>query len=83
MEENTMLIFSNDRKRVMECTTLGITRNIGAKKEEKYAITGTTGFSGSLEGSYTLAFFPDEKSAMDELEKAYNAFAEGAASYKF
>lgn len=78
-----MLIISQDRKRVMECTTLGVTKNFGAKKDEKYAIIGTTGFSGALEGSYTLALYPDEKTAMDELEKAFNAFAEGAASYKF
>lgn len=78
-----MLIFSQDKKRVMECTTLGVVKNFGAKKEEKYAITGTTGFSGSLDGNYTLALFPDEKTAMDELEKAFNAFAEGATSYKF
>lgn len=78
-----MLVYSQDRKRVMECTTLGISRNIGAKKEEKYSVIGTTGFSGALEGSYTLALFPDEKSAMDELEKAFNAFAQGASSYKF
>lgn len=78
-----MIIFSQDRKRVMECTTLGVTKNFGAKKDEKYAIIGTTGFSSALEGSYTLALYPDEKTAMDELEKAFNAFAEGAASYKF
>ncbi|MGN1339895.1 MAG: hypothetical protein ACI4WS_06350 [Oscillospiraceae bacterium] len=78
-----MLVFSQDRKRVMECTTLRVSRNIGAKKDEKYSITGSGVFNDSLDNCYTLALFPDEKTAMDELEKVYNAFAEGATSYKF
>ena len=78
-----MLVFSQHRKRVMDCNTLRISRNIGAKKDEKYSITGSGVFNDTLDNSYTLALFPDEKTAMDELEKVFNAFAEGATSYKF
>ena len=78
-----MLVFSQDRKRVMDCNTIRISKNFGAKKDEKYAITGSGVFNDTLDNNYTLALFPDEKSAMDELEKVFNAFAEGAASYKF
>ena len=67
----------------MDCKTLRISKNIGEKKDEKYFITGSGVFNDKSEHSYTLALFPDEKSAMDELEKVFNAFAEGATSYKF
>lgn len=77
-----MIIYSQDRKRVMDCVTLAVSKNYGAKKEEKYAIIGTAGFASGIDGN-VFALYPDEKTAIDELEKAYNAFAEGARSYKF
>lgn len=78
-----MLVFSQDRKRVMDCVSLAITRNFGGKKDGKYAIIGTAGFGTELDANSIMALFPDEKTAMDELEKVFTAFAEGASSYKF
>ena len=78
-----MLCFSRDRKNIIDCVSLGITKNFGGKKDEKYAIAGTAGFGSEIGFNGVMAFFPDEKSAMDELEKVFNAFAEGATSYKF
>lgn len=78
-----MLIFSQDRKRIMDCVSLEITKNFGGKKDEKYAIVGAAGLGSDVGFNNIMALFPDEKTAMDELEKVFAAFAEGASSYKF
>ncbi len=78
-----MLCISRDRKKIIDCVSLGISRSIGGKKDEKYLIIGTAGFGTAAVADNIMAAFPDEKSAMDELERVFNAFAEGARSYKF
>lgn len=75
-----MIIFSQDRKVVSDCKTLMISKNIGGKKDEKYAILGSCG-SGELTNR-TLAFYADEKTAMLVLEHIYEAFASGEKTYK-
>lgn len=78
-----MLCISRDRKKIIDCVSLGIGRNLGGKKDEKYFIVGAAGFGADAVADNTMAAFPDEKSAMDELERVFNAFAEGAKAYKF
>lgn len=75
-----MLIYSYDRKCVIDAKLLQVTRNLGGGKEGKYIISaeGMGGLSTAV-----AAQFPDEKTAIDALEKAYAAFAEGAKAYKF
>ncbi len=74
-----MLIYSQDRKSVADAKSLYIQRNIGGGKDAKYMIAA--GLDGV--GMVVAAVYPDEKSAMDALEKVYRAFADGAAAYKF
>lgn len=74
-----MLIFSADRKKIIKATTLSVTKNFGGKKEEKWAIVAE--HEGVLHA--IAAVFADEKTAVDALEKAFAAFAEGARTYKF
>lgn len=74
-----MLIYSQDRKSVADAKSLVVQRNLGGGKDGKYMITA--GLDGV--GVVVAAAYPDEKSAVDALEKAYRAFADGAAAYKF
>ena len=74
-----MLVFSQDRKTVIKAKSLSVQRNLGGKKEEKYVITA---WGGELSG-VCVATFPDEKTALDALEKAFAAFENGARTYRF
>ncbi len=76
-----MLIMSSDRKKILDCDSIEVVKNFGAKKEEKFALVGSAGISSELSGKI-LALFPDEKSAIDTLEKIFTAFESGANSYK-
>ena len=73
-----MIIFSQDRKSVIDCKIVEVTRNLGGGKESKYVLTA----SASGFGVVTVGSYPEEKSAMDELEKIYAAFEAGAKIYK-
>lgn len=75
-----MLIYAQDRKNVVDARLFAVQRNIGGGKDGKYMILACTEGVGSqvIAGAY-----PDEKTAMDALEKAYQAFADGAKAYKF
>lgn len=75
-----MLIYAQDRKSVVDASTLQIQRNLGGGKEAKYCIAA---YRSGLGEPVLAAVFPDEKIAIDALEKAYNAFADGAGAYKF
>lgn len=75
-----MYILSMDGKTLIKATTLSVTKNFGGKKEQKFAI------AAEREGQLTAvvaAVFPDEKTAIDALEKAFQAFADGAKAYRF
>ncbi len=73
-----MLIMAQDKKRIIDCKIVEVTRNIGGSKEAKFVLTASTsGFGAIIIGSY-----PDEESAMAELEKIYAAFEAGAKVYK-
>lgn len=74
-----MLIYSSDKKSVVDAELLQVQRNIGGGKEGKFMIVACP------MGNETViaATFHDEKTAADALEKAFGAFAEGASSYCF
>lgn len=76
-----MLIFSQDRKTMVDCVTLSVTRNFGGGKDKKFCIVATAGYGTMFNGG-VIASYPDEKTAMDELEKIFAAFESGAKSYK-
>ena len=76
-----MLIFSRDRKCVIDAKVIQVTRNLGGGKDGKYIISAEC--TGGLSAPVVAAQFPDEKTAIDALEKAYAAFADGAKAYKF
>ena len=70
-----MLIFSRDRKKMIDCVSVQITRNFGGGKDGKFGLIAYGGGLGSM--SYgVIASFSDEKTAMDEL-KARLAEVEG------
>lgn len=74
-----MLILSQDKKSVIDAKLVQVQRNLGGGKDGKYMLVASAaGF-----GSVIVACFPDEKTAVDALEKAYRAFSEGAASCSF
>lgn len=73
-----MLIMAQDKKRMIDCKIVEVTRNIGGDKNGKYALmASTSGFGAIVIGTY-----PDEESAKAELEKIYTAFAAGATTYR-
>lgn len=74
-----MLIFSQDRKKIVDCFSVTVTRNFGGGKDGKFAIVG---HSLGTEFDGVLGNFPDEKTAMDELEKIFAAFENGEKSYR-
>ncbi|MDY4588253.1 MAG: hypothetical protein SPD47_07375 [Oscillospiraceae bacterium] len=75
-----MLIFSQDRKKIVDCFSVTVTRNFGGGKDGKYAIVGTGDLGVSFDG--VLGTYADEKTAMDELEKIFAAFENGEKSYR-
>lgn len=76
-----MLIYSQDRKTVTDCRTVSVARNFGAGRDKKYALVATAGY-GTMINSGIVGVYPDEKTAMDELEKIFAAFESGAKSYR-
>ena len=81
-----MLIFSRDRKKMIDCVSVQVTRNFGGGKDGKFGLIAYGGGLGSM--SYgVIASFSDErlqnkKNLMDELEKMFTAFESGAQAYR-
>lgn len=75
-----MYIYSLDRKTIIKAIKLSISKNFGGKKEEKYCIIAENGHDLQ---AVVAAVFADEKTAIDALEKAFQAFESGAKFYKF
>lgn len=73
-----MLIYSQDKKNVVDARLLEVQRIIGGK-DAKYAIVA---FGESI-NQVIAAKFADEKTATDALEKAFQAFELGAKTYRF
>lgn len=74
-----MLIFSKDRKTIADCKALTVSKNLG-KKDEKFVIVGSV--SSEAFDTKVLAFYPDEKTALSELERLFEAFEGGARAYR-
>ena len=74
-----MLIYSQDKKNVIDARLLEVQRTIGGKNDAKYAIIAF----GESTGQVIAARFADEKTATDALEKAFQAFELGAKKYRF
>lgn len=76
-----MLIFSYDKKNLVDCARITIEKNIGGKKDEKFFLVGWGIGIGNL-STPTLGKYSDEESAKTELERIYEAFANGANAYQ-
>ncbi len=75
-----MLILSMDRKKVMDCAAVSVEKYYGGGKDSRFALIGSTEAGTASDG--VLAAYPDEKTAIDELEKIFAAFESGAKSYR-
>lgn len=74
-----MIVISSDAKSIVDARGFQVTRNIGGGKDGKYVIVALGEFGL---GQIILSHYPDEKTAIDELEKIYNSFAGGASAYR-
>lgn len=74
-----MLIMSYDRKTIIKAKRLEVSKNFGGKKDEKWVISAWANEFTTV----TAAVFPDEKMAVDALEKAFRAFEDGTKCYRF
>ena len=72
-----MYILSYDKKALGKYRTIRIERNLGGKKQEKYLIYGCAQDSMPV----TLAKFPTEEAAKDELLNIAAAMQNGNAVY--
>lgn len=79
-EDHIMLIYTQDRKNIVDARLFMVQRNIGGGKDGKYMIIAC---ASGIGGQAIAGAYPDEKTAMDALEKVYAAFADGAKTYKF
>ena len=70
-----------DGKNIFDAAYFHVSRNIGGKAGEKYAIQGFS--AAGLESAFICGFYPDEERAMAELQKILKAVEEGVKVYKF
>lgn len=73
-----MLVYSQDRKSVLDADTIQVQKNISGK-DAKYIISASAGARGAV----VMAQYIEEKDATDALEKVFEAFKSGATGYKF
>ena len=64
-----MLVYSYDKKTVVDATCLTVERNPGGGKDGKFVIRGSR--------------FATEEDAINELENAFKAFADDSSYYIF
>ncbi len=74
-----MIIMSYDRKHVIDAKLVSVSRNFGGGKDGKYYIIASC--FGVSDAGIVVGKYPDEKTASDELERIFAAFADGAVSY--
>ncbi len=77
-----MWILTADGKNLMLAKRFKVEKNIGGKKDQKWAVTAY-GDMSSLDGIVIAAHFPDEKTALDELMKISKAIEDGQKFYRF
>lgn len=74
-----MYMFNQARKRVADYKSFRIEMSGSFSKDKKVALTGYEGgFAGEAD---VLAYFPDEKTAIDELERIFAAIEAGEKTY--
>lgn len=74
-----MYMIREDGKVIADYRTFKIETSVSFSKGKNYAITGTTrGYGAECD---VLAYFADEKTAMDELNKIFEAIKEGKTHY--
>ena len=78
MNDILISVLTQDRKRIVIVRNgkIEVTRNIGGGKDGKYAIV-----EGNELLSEVLGGYPEEKQALDELEKLFAAIAAGEKTY--
>ena len=73
---------SLDGKNLIDAGYFHVSRNIGGKAGEKYAMQAFSAASG-MQAGYVCAMFPDEERAVAELEKITEAIEAGVKVYRF
>ena len=77
-----MWVMTSDGKNLIDARYFHVSRNIGGKAGEKYAIQALSSASG-MQSGYVCGFFPDEERAEAELEKIIAAIEAGEKVYRF
>ncbi len=72
-----MYILSRDKKTLVKLKGVQVTRNFGSGKDGKFVI-----MSNGEAGGLILAGYPEEKNAVDEMEKIAAAIERGETIYK-
>ncbi len=72
-----MYILSRDKKKLVKFKALTVARNYGAGKDCKYNIMTEGDIGGEI-----LAGYPEEKNAIDEIEKIAAALENGEKIYR-
>lgn len=75
-----MLVYSYDKKTVIEASCLRVDKNLSGKKDSKYIISGWRNALGEV---VVCAQYATEEEAINGLENAFRAFADGASYYIF
>lgn len=76
-----MIILAQDKKNLLDCSRIAIEKNIGGKRGEKFFLVGYTSGIANLTAPM-LGAYPDMESAVAEVERIYEAFANGASAYQ-
>lgn len=75
-----MLVYSYDKKTVVDATCLTVERNPGGGKDGKFVIIG---WRNSIGEGVICSRFATEEDAINELENAFKAFADDSSYYIF
>ena len=72
------MVLSQDRKLILKGKSFMVERNLGGGKEKKFVIIGLAkdGMSSRI-----LAYYTEEKTAVDELRKLFEAMQAGEKTY--
>ena len=73
---------TSDGKNLIDARYFHISRNIGGKAGEKFALQAFSSAVG-VQSGYVVALYPDEERAVAELEKIFADIEAGVKVYKF
>ena len=77
-----MWVMTSDGKNLIDAGYFHVSRNIGGKAGEKFALQAFSAAAG-VQSGYVCALFADEERAAAELEKVLAAIEAGVRVYKF